>query len=242
MHHKVSIYPLLQWEPLKRWLGETSKPTWGTCAGMILLSDRAMGTKTSGQPLLGGLDVTVHRNYFGSQVASFEAPISVIDGIRGDLGVGADARLPGVFIRAPAVLAVGPSAEIVATVKALRRDASTPDWALGKGLEAGMDGIASVDTSGSSGSAMTGAADGEVIVAVRQGKRFLATAFHPELTSHLGWHRMFVSMVTRHRDSDGAVESSHGAEASAPAKGESKALDVAPDAGAGAAVATGGGR
>lgn len=44
------------------------KPVWGTCAGMILLSDKAVMQKTGGQPLIGGLDVEVCRNYFGSQV------------------------------------------------------------------------------------------------------------------------------------------------------------------------------
>jgi 5'-phosphate synthase pdxT subunit len=41
---------------------------WGTCAGMILLADRAVMQKAGGQPLIGGLDVEVCRNFFGSQV------------------------------------------------------------------------------------------------------------------------------------------------------------------------------
>lgn len=41
---------------------------WGTCAGMILLSDHALKQATGGQSLVGGLDVHVCRNYFGSQV------------------------------------------------------------------------------------------------------------------------------------------------------------------------------
>jgi len=44
------------------------KPVWGTCAGMILLSNKAVMQKDGGQPLIGGLDVEVCRNYFGSQV------------------------------------------------------------------------------------------------------------------------------------------------------------------------------
>jgi 5'-phosphate synthase pdxT subunit len=35
----------------------------------------------------------------------------------------------------------------------------------------------------------------EVIVAVRQGP-LLATAFHPELTPDLRWHRYFLEMIT----------------------------------------------
>lgn len=49
------------------------KPVWGTCAGMILLSDKAVMQKTGGQPLIGGLDVEVCRNYFGSQVGAKRA-------------------------------------------------------------------------------------------------------------------------------------------------------------------------
>jgi 5'-phosphate synthase pdxT subunit len=51
------------------------KPTWGTCAGMILLAERCVGTSaviTDGQSLIGGMDVLVCRNYFGSQISSFE--------------------------------------------------------------------------------------------------------------------------------------------------------------------------
>ena len=52
---------------LKTWVQE-GKPIWGTCAGMILLSDHAIKKAESGQSLVGGLDVYVCRNYFGSQV------------------------------------------------------------------------------------------------------------------------------------------------------------------------------
>lgn len=37
---------------------------------MILLSDHAIKQKEGGQSLIGGLDVEVCRNYFGSQVSS----------------------------------------------------------------------------------------------------------------------------------------------------------------------------
>ena len=57
-------------DPLRKWVRE-GRPIWGTCAGLILLADRAEGQKRGGQPLIGGLDVTVNRNYFGRQVDSF---------------------------------------------------------------------------------------------------------------------------------------------------------------------------
>lgn len=43
---------------LKRWVSE-GRPVWGTCAGLILLSDHALMTKKGGQSLVGGLNVEV---------------------------------------------------------------------------------------------------------------------------------------------------------------------------------------
>jgi pyridoxal 5'-phosphate synthase pdxT subunit len=92
-------------EPLRAWV-HSGRPTWGTCAGMILLAERATGQKQGGQPLLGGLDVTVNRNYFGRQVDSFEATLTV---------AGFDPpQSPGVFIRAPGITEIGPEVESLA--------------------------------------------------------------------------------------------------------------------------------
>ena len=49
-------------------------PTFGTCAGMILLADR-IKDGIDGQETLGGLDITVRRNAFGRQVDSFEGDL-----------------------------------------------------------------------------------------------------------------------------------------------------------------------
>ena len=92
-------------EPLREWV-HSGKPTWGTCAGMILLADHATGQKQGGQPLIGGLHVTVNRNYFGRQTDSFETTLSVPSF---DPPVS-----PGVFIRAPAITAVGEGVETLA--------------------------------------------------------------------------------------------------------------------------------
>jgi len=78
-------------------------PAYGTCAGMILLADEVVGGRPE-QPLLGGLDVTVRRNAFGSQVDSFEQDLVVA-------GVG---PVHGVFIRAPWVERVGSGVEVLA--------------------------------------------------------------------------------------------------------------------------------
>ncbi|WIB58638.1 pyridoxal 5'-phosphate synthase glutaminase subunit PdxT [Curtobacterium sp. MCLR17_007] len=69
-------------------------PTYGTCAGMIMLSDRITNA-IGGQQTLGVLDTTVRRNAFGSQNDSFETDIPMPD-----LG---DAPVHAVFIRAPVV-------------------------------------------------------------------------------------------------------------------------------------------
>mmetsp|Transcript_41774 Transcript_41774/g.130840 ORF Transcript_41774/g.130840 Transcript_41774/m.130840 type:complete len:135 (-) Transcript_41774:24-428(-) len=60
------------WPDLKAFV-QSGKPVWGTCAGMILLSDTALAQKRGGQALVGGLDVKVCRNYFGAQISSMEA-------------------------------------------------------------------------------------------------------------------------------------------------------------------------
>jgi len=94
-------------EPLRAWI-HGGRPTWGTCAGMILLADRAAGQKQNGQPLLGGLAVTVNRNYFGRQVDSFEADLH--------LPALGDAPFLAIFIRAPAITQVGPAVDVLARV------------------------------------------------------------------------------------------------------------------------------
>ncbi len=68
-------------------------PVFGTCAGMILLSDEL--DQVEPQPLLGGLHVRTRRNAFGRQVDSFDVAVEVkgIDGGPVDVS----------FIRAPRV-------------------------------------------------------------------------------------------------------------------------------------------
>lgn len=92
-------------EPLRRWV-HGGKATWGTCAGMILLADHATGQKQGGQPLIGGLHVTVNRNYFGRQVDSFETTLNVpcFD----------PPVSPGIFIRAPGIIELGEGVESLA--------------------------------------------------------------------------------------------------------------------------------
>jgi 5'-phosphate synthase pdxT subunit len=58
---------------------------------------------------LGGLDITVRRNAFGSQVDSFETDLE-FSGIT-------NPPVRAVFIRAPWVESVGPAVEILATLE-----------------------------------------------------------------------------------------------------------------------------
>ena len=83
-------------------------PTFGTCAGMIMLADR-IEDGIVGQQTLGGLDITVRRNAFGRQVDSFEGDIA-FDGF--------GEPVHAVFIRAPWVESAGPEVEVLATVAA----------------------------------------------------------------------------------------------------------------------------
>ncbi|MFT3799031.1 pyridoxal 5'-phosphate synthase glutaminase subunit PdxT [Microbacterium sp.] len=81
-------------------------PVYGTCAGLILLADR-ITDGIAGQESFGGLDITVQRNAFGSQVDSFETALEV-DGF--------DTPTHATFIRAPRVVEVGPAARAIATL------------------------------------------------------------------------------------------------------------------------------
>ncbi|KAG6620965.1 hypothetical protein I3843_13G097300 [Carya illinoinensis] len=146
------------------------KPVWGTCAGLIFLANKATGQKRGGQDLVGGLDCTVNRNFFGSQIQSFEAELSVPELASKE---GGPETFRGVFIRAPAILEVGPEVQVLAEcpvpsnkVLASRADVEDQEEKL---------------------------SEKKVIVAVRQGN-LLGTAFHPELTADTRWHSYFLKM------------------------------------------------
>jgi pyridoxal 5'-phosphate synthase pdxT subunit len=74
---------------------EFERPVFGTCAGLIMLDREHLGL----------VDLTVRRNAYGRQVASFETDLAL---------AGTDEPLRGVFIRAPRVEAVGPEVEVLA--------------------------------------------------------------------------------------------------------------------------------
>jgi len=87
-------------------------PTFGSCAGMIMLADRLVDGM-SGQETFGGIDMTVRRNAFGRQVDSFESDITLA-GVPGS-------AFRAVFIRAPWVEETGGQVEILGTEPATGR-------------------------------------------------------------------------------------------------------------------------
>ena len=93
-------------DPLRKAIAD-GLPVYGTCAGLIMLSANILDGIT-GQESLGGIDIDVRRNAFGSQTDSFEVDLEV--------PVIGDPPLHAVFIRAPVVERVG---ESVTTLAAL---------------------------------------------------------------------------------------------------------------------------
>ena len=87
--------------PLREFAG--SRPTWGTCAGMIFL---ARELDHHAQPILALMDISVDRNAFGRQLDSFEAELKI--------PVLGEAPWHAVFIRAPVVTDAGDDVEVLA--------------------------------------------------------------------------------------------------------------------------------
>jgi 5'-phosphate synthase pdxT subunit len=171
------------------------KPTWGTCAGLILLAESANRTKKGGQELIGGLDIRVDRNHFGRQMESFATSVYMpfLDSDR------PSEPFHAIFIRAPVVEKVLPRVQgmqldesrredtVVAPSK--KADAGAPE----RFTQSSVEIMATLPVSQKESSA---AGD---VVAVRQGNCF-GTSFHPELTSdariHMWWLREVLDCVS----------------------------------------------
>jgi 5'-phosphate synthase pdxT subunit len=91
----TAIMRLVRIYGLEEALRRFQRPVFGTCAGMIVL----------GRDYLGLVDVSVRRNAYGRQVASFEADLTLD---------GEEEPLRGVFIRAPRVAEAGPDVQVLA--------------------------------------------------------------------------------------------------------------------------------
>lgn len=192
---------------LKDWVAE-KKPIWGTCAGMILLSDHAIKQARGGQSLVGGLDVHVCRNFFGSQVYSCSVDINLepsTTAAMASIATSPDhsaSQCPAIFIRAPAILSVGPDVNVLASMVAKPHMSARADvLKLIEGAKTGDSQCSATDSTLQQpttnvnrvstiieSSTEKDDSSFEVFVAVRQGN-ILATAFHPELTDDTRWHQ-----------------------------------------------------
>lgn len=92
-------------EPLRQRIA-AGLPVFGTCAGAIVLAKDVGGLE---QPLLGVLDIVVRRNAFGRQLQSFETDL-VLPAI-------GEPPMRAIFIRAPAIVAVGGGVEVLARLQ-----------------------------------------------------------------------------------------------------------------------------
>jgi pyridoxal 5'-phosphate synthase pdxT subunit len=195
------------------------KPTWGTCAGLILLAESANRTKKGGQQLIGGLDVRVNRNHFGRQVESFKVNIKMPFLSENE----GEAAFPAVFIRAPVVerilLPVDGAQENEAkredtVVAPSRRPASSIP--VGEFIEQ-VSVLARLPQASQYRNSDAAAVmeHEDDIIAVKQGNVF-GTSFHPELTSdcriHSWWLEQVLNALDRRKTADavGNTESGEG--------------------------------
>src|ERR1700682_4438058 len=87
-----------------------TKPTFGTCAGAILLAREVDNPKQAG---LGAIDIGIRRNAYGRQLDS-----SIREGKLLQAALNheqSESPLEMVFIRAPKISRVGPGVEVIAT-------------------------------------------------------------------------------------------------------------------------------
>lgn len=85
------------------------KPTFGTCAGAILL---AKDVENPAQAGLGALNIQIRRNAYGRQIDSSIREGKLVRDLAGKL---LDSPLEMVFIRAPKISHVGEGVEVLAT-------------------------------------------------------------------------------------------------------------------------------
>ena len=85
------------------------KPTFGTCAGAILLATEVENPKQAG---LGAIDIRIRRNAYGRQLDS-----SIREGqlLQSSLNADPGSPLEMVFIRAPKIEQLGAQVEVIAT-------------------------------------------------------------------------------------------------------------------------------
>lgn len=150
-------------QPLMNFVS-TSKPVWGTCAGLIFLSQRLIGGRVE-QKLLGGIDIEVTRNAFGRQLDSFDEDLDFSSFIPNC------AKFNTTFIRAPVITLVDLKSE-------------PKECTVSSNTYKNPDPLQVLYTLSHK--------DHDLIVAVRQGNK-LGTSFHPELSDgDARFHKYFL--------------------------------------------------
>lgn len=152
--------------PLLMEFVSSERPVWGTCAGLIFLAKEVVNGKPN-QQILGGIDIQVHRNAFGRQLQSFEAPLDF------SLFIKDGKDFPTVFIRAPVISKLLQGKEDSETQSQELIIKSKNNYA----NEASLEVLHQLDSG--------------FIVAVRQGSK-LGTSFHPELVTDTRFHKWFI--------------------------------------------------
>ncbi|VEU19471.1 DEKNAAC100187 [Brettanomyces naardenensis] len=102
--------------PLRQLIREDHLPAWGTCCGLILLSNRVTNNTSLKlgdlkYEVIGGLDATVDRNSFGRQIDSFTETIDLSGATGEEIH-----DFNCVFIRAPVISGLG-NARSLAKIK-----------------------------------------------------------------------------------------------------------------------------
>jgi len=184
------------------------RPTWGTCAGLILLAESANRTKKGGQELIGGLDVRVNRNHFGRQIESFQANLSLpflqssssFSAPSSAIDLTSQDPFRAIFIRAPIVEKLLPHVEgeqkeegaAEDTVVAPARTVEVKGFNLGDvEVMAKLPGRTAALSEETKEKLDDEAGD---IIAVRQANVF-GTSFHPELTGDARIHVWWLEQV-----------------------------------------------
>ncbi|KAH9442334.1 hypothetical protein MJO29_015004 [Puccinia striiformis f. sp. tritici] len=148
---------------------------WGTCAGLILLSDQlvAEGTKTGGQEILGGLPVRTTRNQWGRQTESFEQLIEI------PFIKDPEILFPAIFIRAPMIHTIleTPAEDSQKQQQPLKIIAQLPPDSFSSRLDTTDQQSLGPDSH---------------VVAVKF-QHLFATSFHPELSPDTRLHQFWVN-------------------------------------------------
>ncbi|KAK8052380.1 Pyridoxine [Apiospora rasikravindrae] len=177
-------------EPLRDYVKVKRRQVWGTCAGLIMLSEEASAVKKDGQELIGGLDVRVHRNHFGRQNESFMTNLD-LDFLRNSTATNESSSslpFPAMFIRAPVVDKLLTAAKTHDAEATPQEDAPVEVLAVLPGRHASNKAAAAGELGPVS---PEGAGD---IIALRQGNVF-GTSFHPELTDDIRIHVWWLEQI-----------------------------------------------